>query len=124
MFPSILGDLGLKWFDRLPAGSIGNFHQLTESFVTRFVTNTKTTKGIGFILTLKKGKVKLLYNYNKRYWETCNEIEECSEELVVANKLRLTLGERIWEDLTLIPPVNLWDLISRVKMFALLEDDV
>ncbi|GFS32725.1 hypothetical protein Acr_00g0024210 [Actinidia rufa] len=29
-FPSSLGDLGLKWFDKLPAGSIENFHQLKE----------------------------------------------------------------------------------------------
>ncbi|GFY96855.1 hypothetical protein Acr_11g0011610 [Actinidia rufa] len=47
------------------------------------------------------------------------------EELVVANyKLVLTLGERLWEDLTLNPPANLQDLMSRVKMFAQLEDDV
>ncbi|GFS35820.1 hypothetical protein Acr_00g0042320 [Actinidia rufa] len=99
VFPSSLGDLGLKWFDKLPIGLIENFHQLTESFVAR--------------------------NYRKRYWETYNEIEECSEELVVANyKLGLTPGERLWENLMLDPPADLRDLMSWVEMFARLEDDV
>ncbi|PSS08152.1 Topoisomerase [Actinidia chinensis var. chinensis] len=41
VFPSSLGNLELKWFDKLPPGSIENFHQLAESFVARFVINTK-----------------------------------------------------------------------------------
>ncbi|GFY96793.1 hypothetical protein Acr_11g0010990 [Actinidia rufa] len=96
VFPSSLGDLKLKWFDKLLAGLIESFHQFIESFVAR-----------------------------KRYWETYNEIEECSEELaVVSYKLGLTLRERLWENLTLDPPINLRDLMSRVEMFARLEDDV
>ncbi|XP_057459275.1 uncharacterized protein LOC130749938 [Actinidia eriantha] len=102
-----LGDLGLG-FDKLPAGSIESFYHLTESFVARFVINMKAPKGVGSLLTLRKGKNELIRNYNKRYWETYNEIEECSEELVVASyKLRLTPGERHWENLMLNPPTNL-----------------
>ncbi|GFY90650.1 hypothetical protein Acr_07g0008470 [Actinidia rufa] len=37
---------------------------------------------------------------------------------------RLTLGEKFWEDLILNPPSNLWYLMSRVKIFARMEDDV
>ena len=96
VFPSSLGNIGLKWFDRLPAGSIGSFHQLTESFITRFVINTKALKGVGFFLTLMKGKNESLCNYNKLYWETYNKIQEFSEELAVASyKHGLTFGERI-----------------------------
>ena len=85
-----------------PTGSIENFHQLTRSFVAKFVTNTRAPKGVGSFLTLKKGKTELLRNYNKHYWKTFNEVKECSEEFAVASyKLGLTLGERIWEDLTL-----------------------
>ncbi|GFY85504.1 hypothetical protein Acr_04g0002420 [Actinidia rufa] len=85
VFPSSLGDLGLKWFDKLPPGSIENFYQLTESFVARFVINTKAPKVVSSLLTLKKGRNESIRNYNKRYWETYNEIEECSEEMVVAS---------------------------------------
>ncbi|GFZ00952.1 hypothetical protein Acr_14g0005870 [Actinidia rufa] len=125
VFPSSLGDLGLKWFDRLPPGSIENFYQLTESFVARFVINTKAPKAVSSLLTLKKGKNESIRSYSKRYWETYNEIEECSEEMVVASyKLGLSPGDRLWENLTLDPPTGLRDLMSRVEMFARLEDDV
>ena len=39
---------------QLPAGSIKNFHQLTKSFVVRFVINTKVPKGVGSFLTLRR----------------------------------------------------------------------
>ena len=77
------------------------------------------------LLTLKQGKNKSIHNYNKCYWKTYNKIEECLEELVVASyKLRLTPRERIWENLALNSPTDLRDLMSCVKMFAWLEDDV
>ena len=67
VFPSSLGDLGLKWFNQLLARSIKSFHQLNESFIARFVINTKAPKGVGSFLTLRKCKNESLRNYNKRY---------------------------------------------------------
>ncbi|XP_057481985.1 uncharacterized protein LOC130768895 [Actinidia eriantha] len=125
LYDGDIGDLGLKWFDKIPPGSIENFYQLTESFVARFVINTKAPKVVGSLLTLKKGKNESIRNYSKRYWETYNEIEECSEEMAVASyKLGLAPGDRLWENLTLDPPTDLRDLMSQVEMFARLEDDV
>ena len=58
-------------------------------------------------------------------WEIYNEIEEYSKELAVASyKLGLTPRERLWEDLMLSLSADLRDLMSQVKMFAWLEDDV
>ncbi|GFZ15618.1 hypothetical protein Acr_25g0000270 [Actinidia rufa] len=59
--------------------------RLTESFVARFVINTKAPKAVSSLLTLKKGRNESIRNYSKRYWETYNEIEECSEEMAVAS---------------------------------------
>ncbi|GFY87855.1 hypothetical protein Acr_05g0014940 [Actinidia rufa] len=99
--------------------------RLTESFVARFVINTKAPKAVSSLLTLKKGRNESIRSYSKRYWETYNEIEECSEEMAVASyKLGLSPGDRLWENLTLDPPTGLRDLMSRVEMFARLEDDV
>ena len=81
---------------------------MIESFVARFMINTKAPKGVGSLLIMKKGKNKMIHNYRKRYWKTYNEIEECSEELAVASyKLGLTLGKRLWENVTLNPPTDL-----------------
>ena len=50
----------------------------------------------------------MLYNYNKRYWVLYNKIEDCSEKITMVNyKLRLTLGEKLWDDLTFNPSTNL-----------------
>ena len=93
--------------------------------MARFVINMKAPKGVGSLLTLRKGKNESIRSYNKCYWEMYNEIEECSEELAVASyKLGLTSREKLWKNLTLDPPIDLQDLLSRVKMFARLEDDV
>ena len=107
----------MKWFDKLPAGSIKIFYQFFESFVAQFVINTKAPKGVTSLLTLRKGKNESLHNYSKRYWELYNKIE-CSEELaVVSYKLRLITGE-LWVELALNPPADLHDLMMRVEMFA------
>ncbi|GFZ11200.1 hypothetical protein Acr_22g0005980 [Actinidia rufa] len=96
-FDPSLGDLRLKWFDKLPSRSIGSFLQLSESFVARFIINTKALKCMSSLLMLRKGKNETLHNYSKSYWELYNEIEEYLEELaVVSYKLGPTLGERLW----------------------------
>ncbi|PSR88326.1 DEAD-box ATP-dependent RNA helicase [Actinidia chinensis var. chinensis] len=116
VFPSSLGNLGLKWFDKLLVGSIKSFHQLIELFVAQFVINTRVLKGVSSLLTLRKGKNKTICNYSKRYWKTYNEIEECSKELaVVSYKLGLTLWERPWENLMFNPPSDLQDLMSQAR---------
>ncbi|GFY88857.1 hypothetical protein Acr_06g0007970 [Actinidia rufa] len=43
---------------------------------------------------------------------------------VASYKLGRALRDRLWENLTLDPPIGLWDLMSRVEMFAHLEDDI
>ena len=47
IFPSSLGELGLKWFERVPEGSIQRWH------LTRFKTNTKTPKEVDHLLSVK-----------------------------------------------------------------------
>ena len=106
VFPSSLGKLGLRWFKKIPPGSIGDS--------LHFIKKSKNE-------SLYKNE--LLWKYNKRYWELYNKIKGCSKELVLSHKFRLTLGEKLWDDLTLHPPANLPDLMSRLEKFAQLEDD-
>ena len=72
VFPSSIGDIGLKWFDKLPAWSIRSFYQLIKSFVAQFIINIKASKGVSSLLMPHKGKSKSLPNYSKRYWEFYN----------------------------------------------------
>ena len=85
VFPSSLGDLRLKCFNKLPATSIKSFLQIFELFMSRFVINTKASKGVSSLMALRKGKNETLHNYNKWYWEYYKKIEECSKELVMSS---------------------------------------
>ncbi|GFY91144.1 hypothetical protein Acr_07g0013400 [Actinidia rufa] len=115
---SFQGYFRLKLFEKLPSWSIRSFLQLFESFVV-FVINMKAPKGVSSLLMLRKGKNKMLYNYIKRYWELYNEIEDYSKELAVFNyKLGLSSGKKLYDDLTLNPPINLQDLMTRVEIYA------
>ncbi|GFZ02162.1 hypothetical protein Acr_15g0007710 [Actinidia rufa] len=73
----------------------GGYPPKEETTGIMVLINTKAPKAIGSLLMLKKGRNELIKNYSKRYWKTYNEIEECSEEMVVASyKLGLVLGDR------------------------------
>ena len=72
VFLSSLGDFEMKRIDKFPARSIGSFYLLFESFVAQFVINIKASKGVSFLLTLRKGKIETLCNYSNRYWELYN----------------------------------------------------
>ncbi|XP_028088139.1 uncharacterized protein LOC114288747 [Camellia sinensis] len=85
VFPSSLGETGLRWFDRLPAGSIYGWKQLSEEFLARFVSNTKIPKEPDTLFGLRKKQEETLRNYARRYWEEYNDLEEnvCREQMVV-----------------------------------------
>ena len=67
IFPASLGELDLKWFKRLPEGSIERWQQLAEAFVTRFKTNTRTPKEVNHLLGVKMESGGSLKAYNAKY---------------------------------------------------------
>ena len=77
MFPTILGDVALKWFTRLPAGKIDSFRELAELFMARFITNSRIVKGPEALTNLRKKKYETLQEYSSRYWEVFQEMEDC-----------------------------------------------
>ncbi|CAL5381972.1 unnamed protein product [Camellia sinensis] len=102
IFPSSLGELGLKWFERLPEGSIERWQQLAEAFVTRFKTNTKTPKEVDHLLSVKMEPSDTLKAYNSRYWETFNEILDCPVNLAITQYKRgLPIGHWLRDSLTM-----------------------
>uniref|UniRef100_A0A2N9FBJ4 Uncharacterized protein n=1 Tax=Fagus sylvatica TaxID=28930 RepID=A0A2N9FBJ4_FAGSY len=52
IFPSSLGDVALRWFDRLDHGSIHSWTELSEAFTTRFITNTRKPKEVDSLMAL------------------------------------------------------------------------
>uniref|UniRef100_A0A2N9FB44 Integrase catalytic domain-containing protein n=1 Tax=Fagus sylvatica TaxID=28930 RepID=A0A2N9FB44_FAGSY len=70
IFPSSLGEVGLRWFDRLDHRSIRSWQEMSESFTARFITNTRKPKEIDALLALKMKAGETLKSYSARYWES------------------------------------------------------
>ena len=107
LFPSILGEAGLLWFDRLHRGSISSWRDLSTAFQARFITSTKVKKEVDSLLGLQRARSESLRQYAARYWDLYNEIEECDQKIAVTSfKLGLDHTSREFEDLVLFPPAR------------------
>uniref|UniRef100_A0A2N9IQL1 Reverse transcriptase domain-containing protein n=1 Tax=Fagus sylvatica TaxID=28930 RepID=A0A2N9IQL1_FAGSY len=84
IFPSNLGDVALRWFDRLEHGSIHSWTELAEAFTTCFITNTRKPKEVDSLMALAMRTGESLKSYSARYWETYNEIDRCGEDVAIS----------------------------------------
>ncbi len=124
IFPSSLGEVTLRWFDRLEHGSICSWRELSKAFTTHFITNTKKPKEVDSLmaLTIKSGET--LKSYSSKYWETYNEIDRCGEDLAIRQfSFGLPQGCRIRQSLTKKLPFNMADLMLRIEQHIRVEED-
>jgi hypothetical protein len=124
IFPSSLGEVGLRWFDRLDHGSIHSWQEMSESFIARFITNTWKPKEIDALLALKMKAGETLKSYSARYWEVYNDIDACDEDIVVKT-FRFGLHEdiKLRRSLTKRPPISMADLMTRLEEHIRVEDN-
>ena len=52
VFPSSLGSVVMRWFDRLEEGSINSFQELTRAFGARFVTCSRVPLPLDSLLSM------------------------------------------------------------------------
>ena len=124
VFPSSLGPIALRWFNRLRKGSIHNFGDLIQEFEDQFMTCSWAPQLVDALLSTKMGIGETLRSYASRYWELYNEIGGGNEN-VVASIFRLGQLEdlELQESLTKRPPENMRQLMRRIKEYKRLEDD-
>ena len=67
IFPSNLGEVALRWFDRLEHGSIHSWRELSKAFTTRFITNTRKPKEVDSLMALTMKPGESLKSYSARY---------------------------------------------------------
>ncbi|XP_028116466.1 uncharacterized protein LOC114314209 [Camellia sinensis] len=126
VFPSSLGELGLRWFDKLPNGSIYDWTQLSEAFLARFVSNSRVPKQLDTLFNIRKDRKETLRQYARRYWEEYGDLEEnvCSEQLAVLYfKQGLPPSHKLRQSLTKRPAPTMKDLRARIEQQARVEDD-
>ena len=67
VFPSSLGPVAMRWFDGLRPNSVGSFKQLTQAFGSRFITSSRVSRPLDFLLSLSMREGKTLEAYSDRY---------------------------------------------------------
>ncbi len=56
---------------------------MAEAFVARFITNCQRTQEMDALLILKLEDNESIKDYATRFWETYNDIDNCSEDMAV-----------------------------------------
>ena len=82
-FPQTLGDLGSRWFGRLPAASINSFN-VSKAFSQQFIGNVHRKKSVAYLSQLKQGKDESLKKYLGRFGQAVSEIGSDNDEAIVA----------------------------------------
>ena len=70
LFPFSLRDVVATWFESLPVGSVNNWEELVEAYMSRLLPHSLTFERRGEIIVLKQGKDESLYNA----WEKCKRL--------------------------------------------------
>ena len=83
MFPSSLGPMSLRWFNRLQHSSIHLWDELAEAFVSRFITNSRKPKEFDSLMSMRMKDSESLKSYSSRYLEIYNEVEGGTEEMAI-----------------------------------------
>ena len=83
IFPSSLGPVAMRWFNRLRANSINSFKELTQAFGSRFVMCSKVPRPLDSLLSLSMREGETLKAYSDRYWEMYNEIDGDFEDVAI-----------------------------------------
>ncbi len=92
---------------------------MAEAFVARFITNCRRTKEMDALLTLKLEDGKSLKDYATRFWETYNDIDNCSENMAVRTfKSGLPLGTGLRQSLTKRLTITLRKLMDRLNSLS------
>ena len=124
LFPSSLGEVALRWFNQLGKRTISSWNQMAEAFVVHFIINSQRTKEMDALITLKLEEGESLKDYVTRFWETYNDIDNCSEDVVVRTfKSGLPLRSGLRLSLTKHPTTILRKLMDRIEQFIRVEED-
>ena len=67
MFPSSLGPIALRWFNRLEHVSIHSWDEMAEAFLSGFIINSQRLREVNSLLAMSMKESESLKNYSSRY---------------------------------------------------------
>ena len=124
VFPSSLGPMPMRWFDRLKTNSINSFKKFTQSFCSQFITCSRVPQPLDSLLSMSMREGESVKAYSKRYWEMFNEINGDFDEVAIKTfKVGLPAEHGSRKSLTGKPVTSLCQLMDKVDKYKRIEDD-
>ena len=124
IFPSSLGPMAMRWFNRLKENSINSFKKLTQSFGARCITCSRVPLPLGSLLSMSMQDGETLKAYSDRYWELFNEIDGSYDDVAINTfKAGLLAEHDLRKSLIGKPIVSVCQLMDRIDKYRKIEDD-
>ncbi|XP_075665145.1 uncharacterized protein LOC142634761 [Castanea sativa] len=115
IFPSSLGPMAMRWSNKLGAGSIDSFKELTRAFGSRFITSSRVPRPLDSLLSMTMQEGETLKTYSDRYWEMFNEIDEDFDNVAIRTfKVGLLAEHDLRKSLTKKPVRSVRRLMDRI----------
>ena len=122
--PSNLGPMAMHWFDTLEEGLVGSFKELMRAFRARFITCSRVSKPIDYLLSMAMKEGETLKTYLDRYWETNNEINGNFEDMTMRTfKVELPAEHKLRKSLTMKSTLNKRQLMDRIDKYKQVKED-
>ena len=124
IFPSNLGPMAMRWFNRLKANSIDSFKKLTQAFGARFITCSRVPQPLGSLLSMSMRDRETLKTYSDRYWEMFNEIDKSYDDVAISIfKAGLPAEHDLRKSLTGKPVASVRQLMDWIDKYKRIEED-
>ena len=124
IFPSNLGPMAMRWFNRLKANSIDSFKKLTQAFGARFITCSRVPQPLGSLLSMSMRDRETLKTYSDRYWEMFNEIDKSYDDVAISTfKAGLPTEHDLRKSLTGKLVASVRQLMDQIDKYRRIEKD-
>ena len=124
IFPSNLGPMAMRWFNRLKANSIDSFKKLTQAFGARFITCSRVPQPLGSLLSMSMRDRETLKTYSDRYWEMFNEIDKSYDDVAISTfKAGLPTEHDLRKSLTGKLVASVRQMMDQIDKYRRIEKD-
>ena len=124
VFPSSLGLAAIRWFNNLKVDSVDSYRQLTQSFSSRFITNSRAPQPLSALLSLSMRDRETLKTYLGRYWEMYNEMDGKFDDVAINTfKSSLPAEHGLRKSLTGKPATSVRQLMDRIDKYKREKED-
>nr|XP_023927981.1 uncharacterized protein LOC112039343 [Quercus suber] len=116
-FPATFRGVARVWFSKLPASSIKNFEQLSDSFIHHFIGGQRHKRPTSYLLTIRQQEGESLRDYMKRFNKAVLEIYEADDQVIMTTFQAGLNNPDLIFSLGKMPPTSMTDLLFKAQKY-------